>query len=214
MEDFSSGKKKLEETLNNLLNAIKDDDFQNFELKPYTLMDCYNFITSWGNADKEAEELYKIYNEITEKSMDIFFEKIKDLEGLEFIDSFIKCTKKINSIINLLSKIFSFLDFYFVKFRKIKELNENSMDVYKKRFFDKLQTKLFTILKEIISKEEKNEEVQKKVEAIMKIINYLDYVKPKIIKEKNELIWKETSEEKTENPNTYKKMWEEFKEKN
>ena len=45
----------------------------------------------------------------------------------------------------------------------------------------------------------------------MNIINYLDYVKPKIIKEKNEFIWIETSEEKNENPNTYKKMLEEFK---
>ena len=85
------------------------------------------------------------------------------------------------------------------------------MDVYRKRFFDKSQTKLFTILKEIISKEEKNEEIQKKVEAIMNIINYLDYVKPKLFKIKNEYIWKETSEGKTESPNTYKKMWEVFK---
>ena len=81
----------------------------------------------------------------------------------------------------------------------------------KKVFSYKLQTKIFTILKEILSKEEKNEEVLKKVEVIMNIINYLDYVKPKIIKEKNEFIWIETSEEKNENPNTYKKMLEEFK---
>ena len=212
MENFISGKKKLEETfVNKILNYLKDDTSQKLDISIDTHMDCYNFVTYFGNMDTEAEDLYNYHSEIIEKSMAICFEKIKDLEGLEFIDSFIKCTKKINSIINLLSKIFSFLDFYFVKFRKIKELNENSMDVYKKRFFDKLQTKLFTILKEIISKEEKNEEVQKKVEAIMNIINYLDYVKPKIIKEKNEFIWIETSEEKNENPNTYKKMLEEFK---
>ena len=212
MEDFISGKKKLEETfVNKILNYLKDDTSQILDTTLDTHMKCYNFVTSFAMEYTEAEDLYNYHSEILEKSMAICFEKIKDLEGLEFIDYFIKCTKKLNLIMNTLSKDFSFLNFYFAKFRKFKELDENSLDIYKKSFFNKLQTKVFTLLKEILSKDERNEEIQKKVEAILNIINYLDYLKPKLFKLKNEVVWKETSEEKNENPNTYKKMWEEFK---
>ena len=136
MENFISGKKKLEETfVNKILNYLKDDTSQILDTTLDTHMKCYNFVTSFAMEYTEAEDLYNYHSEILEKSMAICFEKIKDLEGLELIDSFIKCTKKLNLIINTLSKDFSFLNFYYVKFSKIKELDENSMDIYKKSFF-------------------------------------------------------------------------------
>ena len=219
MEEFASSKKKIEETINEIINHLKEDSNQDLILAQKDYLDCFNIVSHFGNQDQYAEELFKSHNELAEKSMVVFFEKIKDLEGNEFIDSFITCTKKLNLIMNILCKIFSFLDFYYIKFKKLKNLNENLMDIYKKSFFDKLQTKLFTILKGILPEEEKNEEIHKKVEAIMNIIDTLDYVKPKLIKTKGEAVWKETSEEKNvdtkvdtkEDTKTYKKMWEEFK---
>ena len=172
-------------------------------------MKCYSIIQNFGNSDNYAKELLNFHNEVIEQATNESYEKIKDLSGDEFIDAFITYTERLNFIILKMSHTFSFLSFYYIKFTKSKDLGEISLDLYKKNFFDKLQDKLFPILKELTNKEGKDENIENKIKTIMKIIDYLDFIKPKIInKVKNSSEWIEDSKEEVENPKVYQKKVE------
>ena len=91
------------------------------------------------------------------------------------------------------------------------DVSHFSMNIYKKYFFDKLQIKLFIILNEILLREERkgNMEYSLKIQSIMKIINYMDFIKPIIIKiNENSSTWSETSQET--NPLTNQRRWFEY----
>ena len=88
---------------------------------------------------------------------------------------------------------------------------EFAMSIYKRYFFDKLQDKLFTILKKI-NKEENDVYLKNKIETIKKIMGYLDLVKPRITQDsKTSVTWEETSTDTSEKLNKYQKLFNNFK---
>ena len=90
------------------------------------------------------------------------------------------------------------------------DITEFSMNIYKKYFFDKLQSKLFKILNELLIKEERNGhmEYRQKIQTIIKIINDMDIIKPKINKKnKTSIIWIEMSKDNQNPPLTYQRKW-------
>ena len=211
MEDFQKSKDEIKTKMTDkLLNYVRDGTIQ---YNSQDFMKCYSIIQDFGNSENYAKELLNFHNEVIEQATNESYEKIKDLSGDEFIDAFITYTDRLNFIILKMSHTFSFLSFYYIKFIKSKDLGEISLDLYKKNFFDKLQDKLFPILKELTNKEGKDENIENKIKTIMKIIDYLDFIKPKIIsnKVKNSSEWIEDSKEEAENPKVYQKKWNDFK---
>ena len=96
---------------------------------------------------------------------------------------------------------------------KQDDVSEFSMDIYKEYFFDILEKKLFKITNDIIIRNENNNNIEysKKFEAIMKIINYVDLIKPKISKSTNySAIWVETDKYKKESSLKYQNRWLNF----
>ena len=210
MEDFQIGKEKLKtKIIDGLLNYVRNGG--TFHYNSSIFLENYSFIQDFGNKDDYAKELLNLHNETIEQATTESYEKIKDLSGDELIDAFITYTERLNFVVLMLSKIFSYLSFYYIKFIKSKDLGEICLDIYKKNFFDKLQDKLFPSLKELINKEGKDENVENKIKTIMKIIDYLDFIKPKIIKKGNSAEWLEDSKEEVENPKVYQKKWNDFK---
>ena len=115
----------------------------------------FYIVSKFANIDDYAQDLLNFHNKRIELIVIECYEKIKNLSGLDFIDSFILYTERLNYFINSMSKIFSFINFYYLK-NKTKDICGLSMDRYKKYFFDKLQIKLFIILNEILIREERN----------------------------------------------------------
>ena len=168
MEDFQKSKDEIKTKMTDkLLNYVRDGTIQ---YNSQDFMKCYSIIQNFGNSDNYAKELLNFHNEVIEQATNESYEKIKDLSGDEFIDAFITYTDRLNFIILKMSHTFSFLSFYYIKFTKSKDLGEISLDLYKKNFFDKLQDKLFPILKELTNKEGKDENIENKIKTIMKII--------------------------------------------
>ena len=131
------------------------------------------------------------------------------------IDYFILCTDRLSYLILIMSNLFSYLSMFYLPVYKGKnELSEFSMDIYKQFFFNKLQNKLFTLFKELNNLEVKDDNINNKINSIMKIIYYMDFVNPKIIRNsKTSADWIENSREQKQSPMIYQKMWEDFKNK-
>ena len=211
-EDFPIYKEQLKNVMiDGLLYYVRDGIHPQFDRRAF--LDCYNIVQKFANRDDTSELLFKYHNEVIEQAATECYEKTKGLSGFEFIDAFITYTERLNFLILNMEKIFEFLSVFYLTYAKDKKsLSEFSMDIYKKSFFDKLQTQVFTLLKELINNGPNNENIGLKIKSIMTIINYLDFVKPKIVKNSKNLgEWVETSEMPNNNQNTYQKMWNAFK---
>ena len=186
-----------------------------------SLMKCYDIIYKYTEMDI-GDEILKFHNEIIKQSVIECYEKVQNLNGLEFIESFIIYTERLNYMILQMSRIFHYISTNYLqsledkgsrRIYKQDDVSEFSMDIYKEYFFDKLEKKLFKIMNDIIIRNENNNNIEysKKFEAIMKIINYLDLVKPKISKSTNySAIWVETDKYKKESSLKYQNRWLNF----
>ena len=76
---------------------------------------CYNIICQFANVDNYAQDLLNFHNKRIELIVIECYEKIKNLSGLDFIDSFILYTERLNYFINIMSKSFSYITFYYIK---------------------------------------------------------------------------------------------------
>ena len=218
---FDEQKKIMEDKqINSLLNYVRSGKLLQAE---GSYMTVYNIV--YNLVDRRlGEETLKYHNEKIEQAVIECYKKIKNLSGIDFIDSFILYTKRINFFIHNMSRLFIYITNDHIRLaedqngnRKYKEndISEFSMYIYKKCFFDKLQIKLYQILNELLIRDERNgnnkyRDNRDKILLIMKIINSMDLIKPKIVKDKNEFKWKETSGETSNNPLTYQKKWFEY----
>ena len=182
-------------------------------LDSYSYLFCYNAISHFAGENDYAQDLLYFHNKRIELIIIECYEKIKNLSGLDFIDSFILYTERLNYFINSMSKIFSFINFYYIKAIQTKDICGLSMDRYKKYFFDKLQIKLFIILNEILIREERNGNMEhrSKIQQIMKIISWMDLINPKIVNVgKSSIIWIEKYKELEIYSLKYQKKWFEY----
>ena len=218
---FDEQKKIMEDKqINYLLNYVRSGQLLQAE---GSFMQVYNIV--YNLVDRQlGEKTLRYHNEKIEQAIIECYEKIKNLSGIDFIDSFILYTKRINFFIHNMSRLFIYITNDHIRLaedqngnRKYKEndISEFSMYIYKKCFFDKLQIKLYQILNELLIRDEKNGNSKyrgnrDKILLIMEIINSMDLIKPKIVKDKNEFKWKETSGETSNNPLTYQKKWFEY----
>ena len=221
---YEDSLKEIEKrVINGLFDFVRNGSNLQSTSKDY--MFCYSEIynlTDYGM----GKELIDYHNKIIEKVSTECYEKINDLINIDFIDSFVLYNGRLNKFFYSMSRIFKYIstntlmgtdDRYNVRIYKQDDISEFSMDIYKTYFFDKLQNKLFTILNEFLIKEERegNMIYRNTIKTIMKIINDMDIIKPKITKNKDSSAsWIETNTNNLDNKFIYQKRWfENFKEK-
>ena len=218
-KEFIPQKKILEEKMiNGLLNYVRVGELP--KSGNHIFMDCYNIIYNY--TDKQiGEHILDYHNEIVTKACEECYEKLKILQGLDFIDSFISYTDKLNTLIFHLSRMFLYISNNHLKAQEEKDnkrkheeddVSEFSMKKYKENFFNKLESKLFNALNEILIREERNGNIEHrlKIDTIMKTITSLDYTKPKIAKSSaTKIKWIDTIKEgdKKEFKIPYQERW-------
>ena len=191
LEEFEKSKKEMENIMiNSLLLYVKDGTIP--KVKNSTHMTCYNTIYNFTDSGY-GDELLNFHNSKIEEAANGCYERIKNLSGFDFIDSFIDCNNKLNSLIFSMSRIFLYTSNNHLKgtddknnVRKYQQddVSEFSMEIYKKNFFDKLKNKIFSSLNEILIRDERNgnNEFRIKLISIMKTLQCMDYNKPRIFK--------------------------------
>ena len=191
LEEYEKSKKEMENIMiNSLLLYVKDGTIPKGNNS--THMTCYNTIYNFTDSGY-GDELLNFHNSKIEEAANGCYERIKNLSGFDFIDSFIDCNNKLNSLIFSMSRIFMYTSNNHLKgtddknnVRKYQQddVSEFSMEIYKKNFFDKLKNKIFSSLNEILIRDERNgnNEFRIKLISIMKTLQCMDYNKPRILK--------------------------------
>jgi hypothetical protein len=189
---ISSLKEMETKIINELLDCVKNGKTPQNNSKDY--INCYSIVydlydfADWGF----GKELIEYHNQKIEKASSECYEKIKDLLGIDFIDSFILYTKRLNKFFYSMSKLFKYISTNVLKstdsetnarIYKQDDITEFSMEIYKKYFFDKLQDKLFNILNEFLIKEERRGKLKyrEKIMYTVKIITDMDKSSPKLV---------------------------------
>ena len=217
LEEFEKSKKEMENIMiNSLLLYVKDGTIP--KVKNSTHMTCYNTIYNFTDSGY-GDELLNFHNSKIEEAANGCYERIKNLSGFDFIDSFIDCNNKLNSLIFSMSRIFMYTSNNHLKgtddknnVRKYQQddVSEFSMEIYKKNFFDKLKNKIFSSLNEILIRDERNgnNEFRIKLISIMKTLQCMDYNKPRIFKiSETSKNWKEEEKDTNKINLAYQDEW-------
>ena len=217
LEEFEKSKKEMENIMiNSLLLYVKDGTIPKGNNS--THMTCYNTIYNFTDSGY-GDELLNFHNSKIEEAANGCYERIKNLSGFDFIDSFIDCNNKLNSLIFSMSRIFLYISNNHLKgsedknnVRKYQEDNvsEFSMKIYKENFFNKLKNKIFSSLNEILIRDERNgnNEFRIKLISIMKTLQCMDYSKPRIFKiSETSKNWKEEEKDTAKIKLTYQDEW-------
>ena len=217
LEEFEKSKKEMENIMiNSLLLYVKDGTIPKGNNS--THMTCYNTIYNFTDSGY-GDELLNFHNSKIEEAANGCYERIKNLSGFDFIDSFIDCNNKLNSLIFSMSRIFLYISNNHLKgsedknnVRKYQEDNvsEFSMKIYKENFFNKLKNKIFSSLNEILIRDERNgnNEFRIKLISIMKTLQCMDYNKPRILKiSETSKNWQEEEKDTAKIKLTYQDEW-------
>ena len=217
LEEYEKSKKEMENIMiNSLLLYVKDGTIPKGNNS--THMTCYNTIYNFTDSGY-GDELLNFHNSKIEEAANGCYERIKNLSGFDFIDSFIDCNNKLNSLIFSMSRIFMYTSNNHLKgtddknnVRKYPEddVSEFSMKIYKENFFDKLKNKIFSSLNEILIRDERNgnNEFRIKLISIMKTLQCMDYSKPRIFKiSETSKNWKEEEKDTTKIKLAYQDEW-------
>ena len=217
LEEFEKSKKEMENIMiNSLLLYVKDGTIPKGNNS--THMTCYNTIYNFTDSGY-GDELLNFHNSKIEEAANGCYERIKNLSGFDFIDSFIDCNNKLNSLIFSMSRIFMYTSNNHLKgtddknnVRKYQEddVSEFSMKIYKENFFNKLKNKIFSSLNEILIRDERNgnNEFRIKLISIMKTLQCMDYYKPRIFKiSETSKNWKEEEKDTAKIKLAYQDEW-------
>ena len=107
-----------------------------------SLMKCYNIIYEYTDR-LIGSEILKYHNEIIKQAVNECFEKIQNLNGFQFIESFIIYTERLNYMIFQMSRIFHYISTNYLqsledkgsrRIYKQDDVSEFSMDIYKEYF--------------------------------------------------------------------------------
>ena len=217
LEEYEKSKKEMENIMiNSLLLYVKDGTIPKGNNS--THMTCYNTIYNFIDSGY-GDELLNFHNSKIREAANGCYERIKNLSGFDFIDSFIDCNNKLNSLIFSMSRIFMYTSNNHLKgtddknnVRKYQQddVSEFSMEIYKENFFDKLKNKIFSSLNEILIRDERNgnNEFRIKLISIMKTLQCMDYYKPRIFKiSETSKNWKEEEKDTTKIKLAYQDEW-------
>ena len=217
LEEFEKSKKEMENIMiNSLLLYVKDGTIPKGNNS--THMTCYNTIYNFTDSGY-GDELLNFHNSKIEEAANGCYERIKNLSGFDFIDSFIDCNNKLNSLIFSMSRIFMYTSNNHLKGTDDKnnnrkyqqdDVSEFSMKIYKENFFNKLKNKIFSSLNEILIRDERNgnNEFRIKLISIMKTLQCMDYNKPRIFKiSETSKNWKEEEKDTAKIKLAYQEEW-------
>ena len=206
LNDIKNVKKLLDkEMIKGILDYVKNGNFPNNS--PNSYMNAYTQVQVFADfGDSQCEGLFNYHNKIIKNFIEICYKKVSKLSGTQFIDGFIKETENINFLIYWMNRIFTYLDRFFTIAKMKNSLSRNALNLYRDYFFTPLQ---FEIHKEVnkLIKEDRNCNIESrpKIKIILKVIDWLDFVNPKIIKENNKISWISDKPEKSEFP--FAKQW-------
>ena len=188
-KDIKKGKKMIQkEIIDNILNYLTKGIFPNN--KPESFMNAYTIVSGLCDmGDKQAKELLEYHKQTIQNYIFDCKKILKNQSANSLIDEFLVYTEKINTLIQWMCKIFSYIDMHYNKKEK-QTLPKISMDLYKSAFFEDFKNDIFIEVNKLIKDDRNgNTESRPKIKRVLRILKDLDLEKPKIMKENNKISW-------------------------
>ena len=189
IENFDEAKELLEKgIISDIINYLKNGIFP--KAKSDGFMNAYFIIqTLTDSGDELSKNLIYYHDKTIEDFISSCYDKLADEP--DNLESFLKYTENIYSLIYLMNRIFSYLDRFYTKAKKPKiSLGKGSLKLYYENFFKHFQDKIFKEVNKLIKIDRNgNKEHRMTIEKIMKIFRDLDLEEPIIMKEKNKIFW-------------------------
>ena len=209
--DINKVKKNLEkEMINRILEFVRNDIFPN--TNPNSYMNAYTIVNNAVDADSGdlgiSENIFNYHNKIIQEFIEDCSNLLKKESKNQLVDSFIIFTEKINFLIYWMNRIFSYLDRFYTKDKNKNTLSQNAISLYKKYFFDPIQSDIYIEVNKLIKEDRNcNIESRPKIKVILKILNDIDLPNPSIVKENNKILWGLKKGTDTSNDTTYQDKW-------
>ena len=200
-KDFSVAKKEVEtEMIKNILEYLKNGVFPNH--RPNSYMNAYTAVlVCIDSGDEQSQKLLDYHNNTIETYIKECYDEVNKETNINLIDAFIYQTDHITILIYWMNRIFCYLDRFYTKAKVKSTLAKCALNLYKNKFFENLKEKIFTEVNKLIKEDRKgNRDYRPKIKNVMKILRYLDFQNPKIVKENNRIFWTDdlTNNEKPE----------------
>ena len=208
LNDIKIVKKELEkEMIKGILEYVKNGIFPNNSSNSY--MNAYTIVQNMADlGDSQCEQLFNYHNQIIQNFIEGCHKKVSKLSNIQLIDCFIKETENINFLIYWMNRIFTYLDRFFTRAKQKNSLSKNALNLYRDYFFLHLQDDIHKEVNKLIKEDRNcNIESRPKIKIILKIINDLDLINPKIIKENNKICWIEEKDKDEKNEPTFANKW-------
>ena len=200
-KDFSDAKKEVEtEMIKNILEYLKNGVFPNH--RPNSYMNAYTAVlVCIDSGDEQSQKLLDYHNNTIETYIKECYDEVNKETNINLIDAFIYQTDHITILIYWMNRIFCYLDRFYTKAKVKSTLAKCALNLYKNKFFENLKEKIFTEVNKLIKEDRRgNRDYRPKIKNVMKILRYLDFQNPKIVKENNRIFWTDdlTNNEKPE----------------
>ena len=200
-KDFSVAKKEVEtEMIKNILEYLKNGVFPNH--RPNSYMNAYTAVlVCIDSGDEQSQKLLDYHNNTIETYIKECYDEVNKETNINLIDAFIYQTDHITILIYWMNRIFCYLDRFYTKAKVKSTLAKCALNLYKNKFFENLKEKIFTEVNKLIKEDRRgNRDYRPKIKNVMKILRYLDFQNPKIVKENNRIFWTDdlTNNEKPE----------------
>ena len=137
--------------------------------------------------DNESELLFLYHNEVVKDYLEKYYNLIILQPKDKLIDLFIKQTENINIFLYYMSRLFYYLDRFYLLAENKSKLNKNQMNLYIEKYFKPLKDNIYKELNKLIKQDRNgNKESRNKIKSVMRILNDIDINEPKIRKHGNE----------------------------
>ena len=203
---MSSPKKKLliiedvkieleNEMINGLLEYVRKGTFPNNN--PSSFINAYTLVQNMSDqGDTSNEALFRYHNQKIQDYIEECHKKISRKSNIQLVDVFIKLTENINFLIYWMNRIFTYLDRYYTGAKQTRSLCKNAIELYRDCFFVHIQDDIYKEVNKLIKEDRNcNLESRPKIKIILKIINDLDLLNPRIVKENNKIVWVQDNKE-------------------
>lgn len=184
------GIQKIKEAMiDGLLKYLHTGDFPNNS--PNSYMIAYSAVHSLADDEfNSSQHLFDYYKKTIIGYINEAYKKIASKHDEELVDAFLVENDKCNILNYWMKRIFTYLDKFFTKNKNLGTLSDNSLKIYREKFFIPLKNKLYDAVNKLIKEDrECNVIYRHKIKNVLKIIEEIDLKEPEIVKEGDKLLW-------------------------
>ena len=190
IKDIKLAKKELEkEMIRGIIEYLKNGTEPNNN--PNSYMNAYTIVQNMADVgEEECGQLFDYHNKIITGFVELCYKNVSQESNIQLIDSLIKNTENINTLIYWMNRIFTYLDRFYTKAKNKQTLSKNSMEIYKTKLFAPLEKEIYKEVNKLIKDDRNcNTESRPKIKTVLNIIDNLDLFSPKIVRENSKIVW-------------------------